>query len=39
MFDWSDHKQASGIFGLQHQNDELFRESFLGDFLQLQEAF
>ena len=30
MFDFSDHKQASGIIGLQHQNDELFRESFLG---------
>ena len=30
MFDFSDDKQASGILGLQHQNDELFRESFLG---------
>jgi lipid A 3-O-deacylase len=30
MFDFSDNKQASGIIGLQHQNDELFRESFLG---------
>ena len=30
MFDFSDHKQASGIIGLQHQNDELFRKSFLG---------
>ncbi len=30
MFDFSDHKQASGLFGLQHQNDELYRESFLG---------
>ena len=30
MFDWSDHKQASGLIGLQHQNDELFRKSFLG---------
>jgi len=30
MFDFSDHKQASGLFGLQHQNDELFRDSFLG---------
>ena len=30
MFDFSDTKQASGLFGLQHQNDELFRESFLG---------
>ena len=30
MFDFSDDKQASGLFGLQHQNDELFRKSFLG---------
>ena len=30
MFDFSDDKQASGIFGLQHQNDNLFRKSFLG---------
>ena len=30
MFDFSDDKQASGIIGLQHQNDDLFRESFLG---------
>ncbi len=30
MFDFSDTKQASGLLGLQHQNDELFRESFLG---------
>jgi len=30
MFDFSDDKQAAGILGLQHQNDELFRNSFLG---------
>ena len=30
MFDFSDDKQASGLIGLQHQNDELFRKSFLG---------
>jgi len=30
MFDFSDSKQASGILGIQHQNDDLFRESFLG---------
>ena len=30
MFDFSDTKQASGLLGLQHQNDELFRDSFLG---------
>ena len=30
MFDFSDNTQASGFVGLQHQNDELFRDSFLG---------
>ncbi len=30
MFDFSDDKQKSGIFGLQHQNEDLFRSSFLG---------
>jgi len=30
MFDFSDNTQASGFIGLQHQNDDLFRNSFLG---------
>mgnify|MGYP001337177200 CR=1 FL=1 len=30
MFDFSDTQQAAGIIGLQHQNDDLFRESVLG---------
>jgi len=30
MFDFSDDKQKAGIIGLEHQNDDLFRESFLG---------
>ena len=30
MFDFSDTKQASGILGIQHQNDDLYRNSFLG---------
>jgi len=30
MFDWSDPKQHSLLFGMQHQSDELYRESFLG---------
>jgi len=30
MFDFSDHKQAAGVLGLQHQNEDLFRNSFLG---------
>ena len=29
-FDFSDDKQAANLFGIQHQNDELFRNSFLG---------
>ena len=28
MFDFSDEKQKAGLFGFQHQSDELFRESF-----------
>ena len=30
MFDFSDDNQRSGLIGLQHQNEELFRKSFLG---------
>ena len=30
MFDFSDEKQKAGIIGFQHQNDNLFRESFFG---------
>ena len=30
IFDFSDQKQKAGIIGLQHQNDDLFRETFLG---------
>ena len=30
MFDFSDHKQKAGLFGLQHQNDELFIRSSRG---------
>ena len=30
VFDFSDKKQHAGLFGLQHQNDELFRKGFLG---------
>ena len=30
MFDFSDTKQAAGVFGVQHQNDDLFRDGFLG---------
>ena len=30
MFDFSDDGKRSVLFGIQHQNEELFRESFLG---------
>ena len=30
MFDFSDDKQAAGVLGIQHQNDDLVRKSFLG---------
>ena len=40
MFDFSDPKQKSGLFGLQHQNEDLFRETFLGkNYHQLLEDF
>lgn len=39
MFDFSDTKQAAGIFGLQHQNDELFRDSFLGKLSPISGGF
>ena len=39
MFDFSDDKQASGLIGLQHQNDELFRKSFLGKLSPISGGF
>ena len=39
MFDWSDHKQKSGLFGLQHQNDELFIEGTNARFSPITGAF
>ena len=39
MFDWSDHKQASGLIGLQHQNDKLFIEADHGRFSPITGAF
>ena len=32
MFDFSDDGKKSTIFGLQHQNENLFRDTFLGTF-------
>ena len=39
MFDFSDTKQASGVIGLQHQNDDLFRESFFGQLSPITGGF
>ena len=39
MFDFSDNKQASGILGLQHQTDELFRNSFFGKLSPISGGF
>nr|ABZ10378.1 hypothetical protein ALOHA_HF4000APKG2098ctg36 [uncultured marine bacterium HF4000_APKG2098] len=39
MFDWNDHKQASGLIGLQHQNDELFIEADHGRFSPITGVF
>ena len=39
MFDFSDDKQASGILGLQHQNGELYRKSFLGNLSPITGGF
>ena len=30
MFDFSDHGQRAALFGLEHKNENLIRESFLG---------
>ena len=39
MFDFSDDNQASGILGLQHQNEELYRKSFLGNLSPITGGF
>ena len=39
MFDFSDHKQSSGLLGLQHQNEDLFRNSFLGKLSPISGGF
>ena len=30
MFDFSDDKQKAGLFGIEHQNEDLFNKSILG---------
>ena len=32
VFDFSDHKQKAGLFGIQHQNETLQRDTFLGKY-------
>ena len=39
MFDFSDDKQKAGILGIQHQNEDLFRNSFLGRLSPITGAF
>ena len=39
LFDFSDDKQKAGLIGLQHQNEDLFRESFLGKLSPLTGGF
>jgi len=39
MFDFSDQGQRAGLIGLEHQNDELFRDSFLGKLSPVTGAF
>ena len=39
MFDFSDGKQRSGLVGLQHQNDGLYRKSFLGNVSPISGGF
>ena len=39
MFDFSDDGQRAGLLGLQHQDEELYRESFLGKLSPITGAF
>ena len=39
MFDFSDHKQRAGVIGLQHRNENLFRESTWGKFSPITGGF
>ena len=38
-FDFSDHKQSAVLVGMQHHNESLFRESFLGKITPITGAF
>ena len=39
MFDFSDDGQSAGLVGLQHLNDDLFRDSFLGKISPISGGF
>ena len=39
LFDFSDDKQKAGLIGVQHQNEDLFRNSFLGKLSPLTGGF
>ena len=39
LFDFSDDKQKSGLFGLEHQNEDLFNKSILGKISPITGAF
>ena len=39
MFDFSDHKQRAMLFGFQHQNEELIRNTFLGNLSPITGGF
>ena len=39
MFDWSDHGKKSTLFGIQHQNENLNRETFLGNLSPITGGF
>tara|TARA_B110000014_G_C20077630_1_gene562700 strand:+ start:358 stop:1089 length:732 start_codon:yes stop_codon:yes gene_type:complete len=39
MFDFSDDKQKAGILGFEHQDENLFRESFLGSLSPITGGF
>ena len=39
MFDFSDHKQKAALFGIQHQNENLQRDTFLGNLSPITGVF
>ena len=39
MFDFSDDKQKAGLFGIQHQNETLQRDTFLGNLSPITGGF